>query len=74
MKNSMVPNVKLTKKTHLNSNGKLLMLIMIFIVMNILSLKYSLMGFGVFDFFNVYFIYTLRIIFSNDGNIGILSS
>lgn len=44
----MVPNFKINKKTYLNSKGKLLMLIMIFIVMNILSLKYSLMGFGVF--------------------------
>lgn len=44
----MVPNFKINKKTYLNSNGKLLMLIMFFIVMNILSLKYSLMGFGVF--------------------------
>lgn len=48
MNNSMVPNFKINKKTYLNSNGKLLMLIMFFIVMNILSLKYSLMGFGVF--------------------------
>lgn len=48
MTNTKVSNSELTEKKYLNSRGKVIVVIIIFIVMNILSLKYCLMGFGIF--------------------------
>ncbi len=48
MTNTKVSKSEIIEKKYLDSRGKVIIVIILFIVMNILSLKYSLMGFGIY--------------------------